>query len=158
MRWKPWPAMIFVLLGGNMIIVAITVTAALRTRSPIEPDYYTRALAWDDSARQTQRNAALGWTITPTFTPAPGGRFFVSASVIDGAGRPIRTASRVAIEAEGPKHSWKTELLSHDDGTYAAPEPIDCDEGMRLRMSVAAGYDLFTAEHTISAQPAGSTR
>ena len=54
-----WPGGVFLLLAMNMVIVGITVYAALSDKSvSIEKRYYEKALAWDETAKQRDLNAA----------------------------------------------------------------------------------------------------
>ena len=65
-RFRFWPAGIFVLLGMNFVVVGITVYAAVTTRTPVERDYYQRALHFDDNAQQRRMNQSLGWRLEAT--------------------------------------------------------------------------------------------
>lgn len=47
-RGLQWPAIIIGLLGLNVGVCAVTLTAALRSPAEIEPDYYDQALNWDE--------------------------------------------------------------------------------------------------------------
>ncbi|MEM7754957.1 MAG: FixH family protein [Planctomycetota bacterium] len=44
-----WPIFIISLLGMNVIVVAITIVSAVRNPAHVEPDYYNKALNWDES-------------------------------------------------------------------------------------------------------------
>lgn len=44
-----WPAFIVGLLALNVIVVGITVFAAVTNPAQVEPDYYERALNWDEN-------------------------------------------------------------------------------------------------------------
>lgn len=46
-RGLQWPALIIGMLVLNMGVCAVTIVAAVRTNPPVEPDYYQRALEWD---------------------------------------------------------------------------------------------------------------
>ena len=56
-----WPFIIVGLLGLNMAICAITITAAVTRPAIIEPDYYEKALNWDESraAKQSEQGDTL---------------------------------------------------------------------------------------------------
>jgi predicted cobalt transporter CbtA len=43
-----WPVMIVGLLGLNIVVCAITITAATTNPAIIEPDYYEKAVNWDE--------------------------------------------------------------------------------------------------------------
>lgn len=61
-RFKPWPGIIFVLLAGNVVIVIITIVAAAISHSPVEPDYYRRAVEWDQV--KSLRADTPPWVVT----------------------------------------------------------------------------------------------
>ncbi|MEA5556246.1 FixH family protein [Nodularia spumigena] len=84
--------MVFGLLCMNFTIVAITVTRA--TGDPhmaVEPNYYERAVAWDDSVRATAASDALGWVVAVdsavVHTDAPGR--VVTIRLTDAGGEPV---------------------------------------------------------------------
>lgn len=64
--WR-WPAAVVGLIGGNMLLVAVTVYFAVSDPSAaVESDYYQKAVEWDDQARQRAESDRLGWTMTVT--------------------------------------------------------------------------------------------
>lgn len=77
-----WPGLIFAFLGANVCVVGITVYAASQADGgATEPDYYRKAINWDQSAAERDQSAALGWktaittsmnTVTLTLTSAEG--------------------------------------------------------------------------------------
>ncbi|MDX2130534.1 MAG: FixH family protein [Planctomycetota bacterium] len=116
-----WPIAIVGLLLGNMAIVGVTVYFAARTRtSDVVPDYYAKALHWDDTARQHAANRALGWTLDVSFASVDDATSRVRLRLTDGAGDPIRAAT-IDLEAfhqadPGARHTIT--LVSRHDGTY----------------------------------------
>ena len=59
-----WPGIIFYLLGGQVLLILLTVYLATRDRSfAVEPNYYQQALRWDGVKAQETANRQLGWTI-----------------------------------------------------------------------------------------------
>ena len=57
-----WPGMVVALLGLSAVAIAITVTFALSDPSfAVVPDYYNKALQWDQTAALQQRSDALQW-------------------------------------------------------------------------------------------------
>lgn len=57
-----WPGLIFVFLGANVCVVGITVYAASRADGgATEPDYYRKAINWDQAAAERDRSTTLGW-------------------------------------------------------------------------------------------------
>ncbi len=73
--------------------------------SPVESDYYRKAVAWDSTLEQGRRNVALGWQVAPTLGPVGRGRpSQLVLDVRDSAGRRVRDA-RVTIEARQVAHA-----------------------------------------------------
>ncbi|MCE7973485.1 MAG: hypothetical protein DYG92_04040 [Leptolyngbya sp. PLA1] len=149
-RFKVWPGIIFVLFGVNFLVVAITVIGASRTASPIEPDYYTKALNWDQTQAQIQRNVSLGWSVTPSVRPGADGKPRLFVTVLDGAGSPMRAAT---VKARVPSSKVPLTFTHTDDGVYACNE--DLPDATSFSVAVTAGFDLFTAEFSaFSKEPA----
>lgn len=93
-RFKPWPGIIFVLLGLNVIIVAITVVAAIRSDSPFEPDHHSSGVEWDSIKSLRAPRPAWSMKVEPV---AEGFR----VSLFDDRGEPVRDSIRVAVRSEG---------------------------------------------------------
>lgn len=64
-RGLQWPAMIIGLLGLNVGICAVTIISAARHPAHIEPDYYERAVNWDQIRAEQAKT-----TSTPATAPA----------------------------------------------------------------------------------------
>lgn len=115
-----WPITIVGMLLMNMAIVGVTLYYATSTRtSDAVPDYYAKALHWDDTARQRSANAAMGWTAAVTIRPRAGGSI-VRMHLTDGAGAPIRTAK---IELEmfhqgDPRVKFPVVMAAQGDGWF----------------------------------------
>ena len=95
-----WPVGLAALLvgsaGANIALVVITSRDA---SFAVEPDYYAKALAWDETMAQQARNEALGWSLGLRVEPTgERGRMAVIVGLSDGAGAPLPGA-RIAIEA-----------------------------------------------------------
>ncbi|MFZ2874392.1 MAG: FixH family protein [Phycisphaerales bacterium] len=140
-RLKVWPGIIFVLFGVNFLVVAVTVVGASRTASPIEPDYYTKALNWDQTQAQAQRNRSLGWSVTPSVHSGPEGRPRLFLTVLDGAGNPMRAAT---VKGRVPPSKEPLTFTHMKDGVYACDQALPA--AASLSVAVTAGFDLFTAE------------
>ena len=83
-------------------VLAVTVAAniwvaKIASEDPsfaIEQDYYQKAIAWDSTLAQANRNTQLGWRLTPELGPiGTNGRLRVSARLTDAAGAPISAAT-----------------------------------------------------------------
>ena len=146
-----WP---FIIAGALVLhVAAMMAMVALATSNDsyaVEPDYYRKALAWDEKRAQDSRNAELGWRLEFTVEPAaPGGDPIVQATLTDAMGAPIDGAT-VAVEAFANvrRDDVLTAVLSPSDSVYQATMPVRRDGLWEFRFSVTLGDDLFTYADT----------
>ncbi len=94
-----WPLLIVMLIGLNSSIVAITIYFASSDRTvAIEPEYYAKALKFDDTIRQREASNALGWTATSAIRAAEGSRgMALEIAIVDRDGRPVADAKVSAV-------------------------------------------------------------
>jgi len=122
----------------------------------IEPDYYDRALHWDDELAQRERNARLGWRAAPTLdaASAPG---TVHVRLADAAGVPVRDATvRVsAFPIARSAQLAEATLSPLADGAYAAPFPVQRSGAWEVRVEAVRGEDRFTSVHRLDVPAAG---
>ena len=60
-----WPGLPIIILGGGVILNILMVSLAVRDGGyQYEPNYYQKAIKWDETIAQEKRNAALGWKLT----------------------------------------------------------------------------------------------
>lgn len=122
-----FPGIIFLFIGLNFCIVAITVIAAGRNPSSfaIEPDYDRKALRWEETAQQLRQNQRLAWTITIDRADAST----LAVTITDAAGRPLDSAT---ITAEAFHHAHARDKMittltptspGQYTGTFAATTP-----------------------------------
>jgi len=143
-----WPVGLAVLLvvsaGANIALVVVTSRDA---SFAVEPDYYAKALAWDETMAQQARNEALGWSIGLRVEPAgERGRMTVAVGLSDGAGAPLPGA-RIAIEALHNARASRvlTAVLEPRGLGYAAMMPLARPGLWEFRVRVTRGPDIFTA-------------
>lgn len=129
-KFWPWPGMIFVLLGSNVVIVATTVTASIRSRGAGEIVASELPLRWNDSAEQHARNSLLGWRIVLNRH---------TLVLTDGAGRPIRAAKVYLANEDG---TLDAPCAAGEPGEFMIPAERPLPE--QLRVVVIAGLDVFT--------------
>lgn len=142
-----WPAMIVGLLVMNATIVATTVYFAVTDRSAaIEPDYYARALRFDETIAQRATNAGLGWTAAPSLVAGPSGQgvqLAVDLADRDGA---ALAGARVRAELFSNLRASQRQCISltpRGAGRYAAPVRIDRSGIWQVRLRVERG-ETFT--------------
>jgi len=143
-----WPLIIIALLvGGAGANIGLLVVATGDASFAVEPNYYQKALRWDETMAQEARNAALAWSVTVALDGASGpGQTRVTARVTDRAGNPVQGA-RVAVEVF---HSARASqvlaatLAPESPGRYSAPLPLNRSGLWELRLRVERGDQLFT--------------
>ncbi|QOJ01313.1 MAG: FixH family protein [Phycisphaeraceae bacterium] len=142
-----WPGMIFVLIGINVMITLSTLYLALADGSvAVEPDYYGKAVRWDDTVRQREANARLGWAVS--LDPAGHGPGGFAVRVQDQGGSPI-TDAVVAVELfhqAASRRRFGVTLEPRGDGVYAGLMPTDREGFWEFRVTVTARGQRFTAQ------------
>lgn len=90
-----WPGMVLGLLGLQVVMCVVAITLATRDPSvAVEPDYYQKALHWDDSQAAKARQAALGWAINvEQGATNEMGETTLRLRLTDKAGQPLAAAS-----------------------------------------------------------------
>ena len=154
MKIKPgalWPAVIAGALGLHVVGSLVMVYFATSNESyAVEPDYYRKALAWDEKRAQDRHNAELGWRLDFTVEPATAGRdpiVRVELSTVDGG--PLTDAS-ISVEAfaNARRDDVLTAGLTETDAGYQAAMPMRRDGLWEFRFTVTRGDDLFTYRDT----------
>ena len=143
-----WPVGLAALLvgsaGANIALVVITSRDA---SFAVEPDYYAKALAWDETMAQQARNEALGWSLGLRVEPTgERGRMAVIVGLSDGAGAPLPGA-RIAIEALHNARASRvlTAILEPRGLGYTALMPLARPGLWEFRVRATRGPDIFTA-------------
>ena len=96
-----WPAgLVALLVGSAAANIAFMLVATGDPSFAVERNYYQKALSWDETMAQAQRNVALGWTVAAGLSPAEGGRgqMRLSANVTDRDGTALDGAT-LSVEA-----------------------------------------------------------
>lgn len=147
---RVWPGLVFAFLGVNVAVVATTVTLATANRAAVEPAYYQKAVAWNDTARQLEQNRSLGWRVALREGPGPSdspSRRPVVMTLTDSQGAPIRGAA-VSVLAFHNAHADRriqTDLVEREAGMYAAPLLVEQPGVHEIRVTAQSGRDRFTA-------------
>lgn len=149
-----WPGIIVGLLLMSATMCAITIVAATTDRSfGVEPAYYTRALAWDDTLQQQETNRRLGWAIDVQFQTDDAGRQALVATLTDAAGEPLDDAVLRACAFHRARINDRQELTfkSVGGGRYSAPVAIRRAGIWEFRLTADRGAQTFTqvVEHII---------
>jgi len=143
-RFLIWPGMIFALLAMNMCIVGITLYLAHADPSfAVEPDYYRKAVAWDETAQQHAINRQLGWTVQIDRASANG----PVVHLHDAHGEPIAEAHVQLIAFHNARANDRIEktLKEREPGCYELDVAFDRPGSWELRFTITRGDDTFTA-------------
>lgn len=110
----------------------------------VEPDYYAKAVRWDDIAHQAQENKRLGWTIT---MPECSLRR-ASIRLSDGKDQALigATVTAVAFANARANERLTLEFVDEGDGRYSAPLTPERGGLWRFRFNVVLGGDTVTSE------------
>jgi len=154
-RGLGWPiAMSLVLattVGVNLFVYRL---AASDPSMAVEPDYYNKAVHWDDELAQRRHNTLLGWqsAITLSMSGAEGGELRVRLT--DSTGAPVEGAavSAEAFPVARANQVAKVELVANAEGgqgDYAAPLPITRGGRWEVRLAVTRDDDRFTSTQQV---------
>lgn len=134
-----WPGLIVSLLLVNIGICTMTVIAASRSNFVLEPDYYQKALDWDEEKAARARLADLGWQVTGRAGLAGD----LTVSVTDAQGKPADTAviSAMAFPHADAGDRREFTTLPESTGLFTAVNVIDRPGLWEVRLSLAAADD-----------------
>lgn len=91
-RRSPWPYAIVTVFVVQACVLGTTMVLAARSPAMPEPDYYAKALSWDDRAAAVARPRAEGWG----WSVSGHGRV-VTITMRDGSDRPLEGAEVEAV-------------------------------------------------------------
>ncbi len=145
-----WPAIIIALLCMNATIVAITVYFAVSDQSSAtEPDYYAKALNFNDVILQRGANARLGWTATSELRPSEDGRTVeLVVRLSDADSNPVSGVSLRAVAFASIRSSQRQSITLSPGvaGEYSAPIHIDRAGVWCLSLTATRSADVFTCK------------
>ncbi len=149
-----YPGMVLALLLMSFTFATITIIKSVGDRSfAVEPDYYAKAINYDDVIDQHARNAELGWKLEAprTIDRDDSGSVVWTATVSDQHGEPIENAS-IEIEAFGKLRSKERFAISGkpvSPGVYHATMEITTIGAWELRWVITdAAGNIFTETTT----------
>ena len=146
-----WPGMVFALLGSQVLLMLVM--AYMATMDPsfaVEPDYYQKALHWDDKRAQDRANTELGWQLEFTVEPAAAGQDpTLRVELTSADGEPVTDAT-VAVEAFSNvrRDDVLTAILAATESGYASTLPMHGDGRWEFRFHVTRDSDLYTYRET----------
>lgn len=144
-----WP---FILVG--IIAVAALANGVLVYKAhsdpsfAVEPDYYQKALAWDQTMAQQRQNRRLGWELGCDLQSGDGAEAGVTlrATLRDRAGAPLSgaTVRLTALHLARASRRLQTTLSPGAAGEYRGVLPLGRDGRWELRFEVQQGRERFT--------------
>jgi nitrogen fixation protein FixH len=154
-----WPTIIVGVLVVDVAVgFAMMRLAADDPHAAIEPDYYHKAIIWDSTMAQADRNAALGWTLEPSLGAitarhdAP-----LTLRVHDRTGAAV-TGATLQVQAMQVAHADEVvhaTLTAAGDGDYVTELPMTRPGLWELRVVATRGGDRFTADLRLDASTTG---
>ncbi len=155
-----WPGLIFVMLGGQLLLMGLLVYVATSDGSfAVEPDYYQKGLNWDATLAQRTQNARLGWTAALEIDSAAesGGDREIRCRLTDKTGRPLdgATLDLVAFPHVRGNERLSVTLLPAGDGTYRSNVPLAHRGVWEFRLVIHRGPDTFTDTQLLDVAPVG---
>ncbi len=145
-----WPALVVALLLVQVIISAVTLTVALSDPGfAVEPDYYNKALQWDESSATDVARA--GWTAELSLDAPRGGERSLRLRLRDRDAQPVEHA---AVDALFFHHARASErylatLHPHGAGEYVSELSLDRPGVWEFRCSIRSDGRLLTCRQRI---------
>ena len=131
-------------------MITAAVVAASDGPPAVEPRFYEKAIAWDETAAQRENNRRLGWTVAWDAAIGPGA---ARVRISDASGAPILGAT-CTVEYFHRAHSRARQsatLVPAGDGVYKLPDALRAPGDHEFRLSVRADAGYFTCTSTASA-------
>lgn len=153
-RGRVWLLLPAGLLALNLAIVAVTVTMAAGDRSvATEPDYYRKAMNFDEQARAREASRRLGWKAAAEvggIGGGGGGGREVVVRLTDREGGPIAGAEvevvMFAHVRSGDRRTVRLTERRERPGEYAGVAEVDRTGLWRVGVGASRGTDRFTEE------------
>lgn len=150
---RGWLALVVGLILMNAGIVSTTVYFAATDRSKgIEPDYYARALNYDEVIRQREDNRRLGWSSTIALhADTDGRRALLRVSLFDRDHKFISGARLSAVAFASLRSADRYTLrLAEDQQSYTAFVPLTAKGQWRVEITATFGTAKFTSEQDVA--------
>lgn len=147
-RGTGWPIAIAAILGITVVAnFAVLYVAGNDPSFVVEPDYYQKAVHYDDEMAQEQRNQQLGWLLTPSVAPLRPAGADVTVRLTDARGIPL-TGVHVRVAAVYNARAadvLDTTLSPRPDSEYVGHLPMRHAGEWELRFEAVRGPERFTA-------------
>lgn len=156
-----WIGLVLALFGVHMSIAAALVYFAHSDPAfAVVPDYYDKAMAWDETKRQEAASDALGWRALLIAGPdsGPVQERDLTLTLVDEAGEPIEDAA-VSVQAFHVARSREVvdlEFRHGGMGVYTVRERLPKYGIWEFRIEVVRGEARFTRDLRIELRPGRS--
>lgn len=150
---KQWPMLVVGLLLAQFAISGTTIYLAHSDpHFGVEPNYYEKAVRWDDTARQQESNRKLGWKAVVTIAPDADaqGRRTVTVAIRDAGGQPVEQA-RIEVESFhhlNSSHRARWEMQESEPGMYVGTPEMPAAGVWELRFGATQAERKFTFVET----------
>ncbi len=151
-----WPTAVAVILIASMASnIGVMMVANSDPAFAVEPDYYGKAVRWDDQMAQDRTNLALGWQVSGGLSlsrDAEVGRLTVVLQ--DSSGLPLEGATVSAEAMHNARSADRREvaLVPMRPGVYWAPIDAKRPGQWEIRVSAIRGEAHFTHSLRVDAQ------
>ena len=160
-RGLGWPiGMAVILLLTVAANVGVIMVANDDPSFAVEPDYYQKAVHWDDAMAQARANESLGWRLEPSLSLSAGAPARLVVRLSDSSGAPLAGATLTvqAMHNARAAEVFAATLAPADvAGAYRAELPLERAGQWELRFEVTRGAERFTARTRIEATLAPRT-
>lgn len=154
-RGLQWPIGIAVVLALTVISnVWIAVIASRDEAFAVEPDYYQKAVRFDDEMALRAESARLAWRVVPQLRlGTPAGTGSLTAMVTDSSGAPVRGARVEVLAMHNARASRQltATLAESGDGAYSAPLDAQRPGEWELRFTITRGGERFAVRERVDA-------
>jgi hypothetical protein len=149
--WR-WPLIVVTFLIGHVLLMAIACTIAMRDKTfAVVPDYYGRALEWDQQKSAKIASGKLGWHVEVQAGRQVDarGRRTVSFVLTGAKGKPVEGATLEAVyfhhaHADQIQHVTLT-ADSNDPRRFTAQVPMAFEGNWEFHFSVTARGQNFVS-------------
>lgn len=152
-----FPGLVFAFIGLQACWMSAAVYFALSDRSfAVEPDYYAKAVQYEDQQAQALANKRMGWTASMTASTAAGdqGIRAVSVDLRDALGQPV-TEAAIQVEyfhrARGNDRLTATIPPTADGAAYSALLPMPRAGAYEFRLVATENGATYTQTLVVEA-------
>ncbi len=113
----------------------------------IEPDYYKKAMNWDQTQRQQAASDALGWAATFAVVKAPGAQTVTRIRLADRDGAPVSGAVLEAVCFPNVRSNDRrtVQFKEGEPGVYESAIAYPLPGRWEFRLSAVRGDSKFIA-------------